>query len=176
MDAGTIEQARQGNRTAQAALLGELQDVWYRMSLSLLHDPESARDATQETALRFLKQLSGFRGDSQIRTWSLGIAINVCRESKRRGRHIPEPLRLDGMRREDPGPAASAEVSETRVKVRELLADLPERQREAILLRFFEELSVEETAAAMNCAAGTVKATVHQAMQALRKKLGTFAS
>jgi RNA polymerase sigma factor (sigma-70 family) len=48
---------------------------------------------------------------------------------------------------------------------------LPDRQREAIVLRFFEELSVEETAAAMNCAAGTVKATVHQALRAMRARL-----
>ena len=44
-----------------------------------------------------------------------------------------------------------------------MLADLPDRQREAIVLRFLEELSVEQTAAAMGCAEGTVKATVHQA-------------
>jgi RNA polymerase sigma factor (sigma-70 family) len=48
---------------------------------------------------------------------------------------------------------------------------LSERQREAVVLRFFEELSVEETAAAMECAPGTVKATVHQALRAMRNKL-----
>ena len=42
------------------------------------------------------------------------------------------------------------------------------------MLRFFEELSVEDTATAMNCAAGTVKATVHQALKALRKRLEVF--
>jgi RNA polymerase sigma factor (sigma-70 family) len=55
-----------------------------------------------------------------------------------------------------------------------VLADLPERQREAVILRYFEELSVEDTAAAMNCAPGTVKATVHQALRALRKRLAVL--
>ena len=51
------------------------------------------------------------------------------------------------------------------------LNGLNERQREAVVLRFFEELSVEDTAAAMNCAPGTVKATVHQALRSLRQRL-----
>ncbi len=52
-----------------------------------------------------------------------------------------------------------------------MLADLPERQREAVVLRFFEDLSTEQTAAVMNCAEGTVKATLHQALRKLREKL-----
>jgi RNA polymerase sigma factor (sigma-70 family) len=55
--------------------------------------------------------------------------------------------------------------------MRAVLQTLPDRQREAIVLRFFEELSVEQTAAAMDCAVGTVKATVHQALRALREKM-----
>ena len=46
-----------------------------------------------------------------------------------------------------------------------------DRQREAVVLRFFEELSVDQTAAAMECAAGTIKATVHQALRILKTKL-----
>lgn len=175
MDERTIEQARQGDRGAQGALLRELQDVWFRMCVGLLGNSEDARDAVQETALRFLKNLAGFRGESQLRTWSLGIAINVCREMRRKERTVEEPMSLPGMRREERGPGASAEVEEIRSRVRAVLEDLPERQREALVLRFFEELSVEQTAEAMACAPGTVKATVHQAMQALRKRLGAFA-
>ena len=59
--------------------------------------------------------------------------------------------------------------------MRRTLADLPERQREAVVLRFFEELSVEDTAELMKCAPGTVKATVHQALRALRGKLKQLA-
>ena len=71
-------------------------------------------------------------------------------------------------------PEAAAELSEQRDRLRAVLGDLPQRQREAVVLRFFEELSVEDTAAAMNCAPGTVKATVHQALRALRQRLGVL--
>jgi len=86
VDDFTIASARNGDRESLSRLLRELQDPWYRLCLSLLRDPEKARDATQETAVRFLRQLPGFRGESQIRTWSLGIAINVVREIRRTAR------------------------------------------------------------------------------------------
>lgn len=179
MDAATIDAARLGNRAARASLLSSLQDPWYRFSLSLLRDAELARDAVQETAVRFLRQLPSFRGESQIRTWSLGIALNVVREIRRKRRNdsaLPEDDTIAltspaGVGRETQTPGAAADLSEQRERLREVLDQLPERQREALLLRFFEDLSVEETANAMDCAAGTVKATVHQALATLRKKL-----
>ena len=172
----TTRQAQLGDRTAQARLLRELQDPWYRMSLSLLRDPEKARDATQETALRFLKLLPRFEGNSTLTTWSLGIAINVVREMRRK---FAKPDTATGnaacgfAEQESPasGPEAIASHGEQATLLRAGLSELPDRQREAIVLRFFEELSVEETAVAMNCAPGTIKATVHQALRALRNKL-----
>ena len=71
----------------------------------------------------------------------------------------------------DRSPLESASSAEANDALRRTLDDLPERQREAIVLRFFEELSVDETAKAMSCATGTVKATVHQALRQLREKL-----
>ena len=177
MDAATIDAARAGDREACAALLNALQDPWYRTCVSLLNgDAERARDATQETAVRFLRQLPGFRGESQLRTWSLGIAINVVRELRRSGQRegpLPDELGAvgDGRRPEAVGPDVAVEAGERRDMLRMTLANLPDRQREAVVLRYFEDLSVEETAAAMECAPGTVKATVHQALRKLKEKL-----
>lgn len=171
-----IAAAGRGDRAALATLLGALQDSWYRLSLSMLRDPDLAGEAVQETGLRFLRQVAGFRGDSQLRTWSLGIAINVVRELKRRrsrasvgGDDAAEFAESIG----DNGPSVEsrAQLGEQQQALREVLRDLPDRQREALVLRFFEDLSVDETARAMGCAAGTVKATVHQALRSLRKRL-----
>lgn len=166
----TLEAARRGDRGSQATLLRALQDRWFRFCLSLLGNSEDARDAVQETALRFLRELPKFRGQSSITTWSMGIAINVTREIRRKGRSLQTATR-------DPAidPEQSVVLDESRSKVRAVLDELPERQREALLLRYFEELSVEETAAAMGCATGTVKATVHQALRTLKTKLKQLA-
>jgi len=169
----SIDAARRGDRQAQGRLLRELQDPWFRLCMSLLGDAEKARDAVQETALRFLKALPSYRGASTLMTWSMGIAINVVREMRRSKRHastdderLAAPLAERG-----PLPPEQAMKAESREIVRELLTQLPERQQEAVVLRFFEELSVEQTATVMDCAEGTVKATIHQALRSLKKKM-----
>jgi RNA polymerase sigma-70 factor (ECF subfamily) len=186
VDQFTLEAARRGDRGAQAALLRQLQDPWYRLCLGLTGgNAEDARDAVQETALRFLRELPRFRGDSSLSTWSMGIAINVVREMRRRTR----PTRLVGSSDDDDvrhdarsnpmaatlrvarPPDDEATLNESRSLLRDALRDLPQRQREALLLRYFEGLSIDDTAAVMSCANGTVKATVHQALRALRTRL-----
>jgi len=170
----TTQQAQHGDRTAQAKLLRELQDPWYRLCLGLLRDPDRARDATQETALRFLKLLPRFEGNSTLSTWSMGIAINVVREIRRDAQKLDDADRVREIAatpRVARSPEQDAVTGENAHLLRETLNELPERQRDAVVLRFFENLSVEETAIAMNCAEGTVKATVHQALRALRSKL-----
>ena len=148
-------------------LLSALQDVWYRFCLSLLHDPDRAADATQETGLRFLKQIAQFRGDSQIQTWSLGIALNVVRETKRRRTTASDDTLGElSVERSSTG---SVETKEEADMLQQTLQTLPDRQREAVVLRFFEDLSVEETAAAMGCAEGTVKAHTSAALKAIRR-------
>jgi RNA polymerase sigma-70 factor (ECF subfamily) len=182
VDEFTVQAARSGDRPAQARLLRWLQDPWYRLGLSLLGDVDKAREATQETAARFLRQLPLFRGESQLRTWALGIAINVAREMRRSPRAATGLGNWDGLamsrkearRAPRPPPDVAAELAEQRDRLRAVLDELPERQREAVVLRFLEEMSVEDTAAAMQCATGTVKATVHQALRSLRQRLGVL--
>ena len=105
----------------------------------------------------------------------MGIAINVVREMRRAQAHESAKAldrhRLAAPRRGALPPDESAQRRELDDVLRSELNGLSERQREAIVLRFFEDLTVEQTAHAMNCATGTVKATVHQALRALRNKL-----
>ena len=176
MDAITIERARRQDRAAQAALLRGLQDPWYRVCRTLLGDDEQARDATQETALRFLRELPKFKGHSALTTWSIGIAVNVVRAMRRaQGRASEDAIdrRRSGAPRGGtlPAPDESAQRSELDAILRSTLDELSQRQREAIVLRFFENMSIEQAARSMGCATGTVKATVHQALRILRDRL-----
>ncbi|MEM9414601.1 MAG: sigma-70 family RNA polymerase sigma factor [Planctomycetota bacterium] len=170
-DRETIALAQGGRADARAALVRELQDVWYRYAFSILRSPDQAKDAAQETAMRFLKALPQFRGDSKLKTWSLGIATNVCRERRRQR----TPLALAEPHTDpdpSPGPRRTAELKEQRERLLAVLGDLPDRQREAVALRYFEQLSVRDTAEAMGCAEGTVKATLSQAIRSLRQRMG----
>ncbi|MGH8231866.1 MAG: sigma-70 family RNA polymerase sigma factor, partial [Steroidobacteraceae bacterium] len=73
-----------------------------------------------------------------------------------------------------PQPPAQLEVDEAMTALEQAIAALPERQRQAFLLRNFEGLDVAETAASMKCSQGSVKTHYFRAVQALRSKLGDF--
>jgi RNA polymerase sigma-70 factor (ECF subfamily) len=169
VDEATVLAARAGDRAARAALLRHLQDPLYRFCLSLLRDSERAQDAVQESAMRLLRDLPKFQGASSIKTWAMGIAVNVVREMRRSSRRDERTVHVE---ERSISPDSEAALLEQKGMLRRLLDELPERQREALMLRYFEELSVEEAAGAMNCAEGTVKATVFQALRALREKFG----
>ena len=162
-----VVDARRGDRAAQARLLDAWQDVIYRVCLTELRDVESARDATQETAVRILESLPRFAGRSRPRTWAIGIALNVCREHRRR--HPVASLPDEPPMRLSPSPATAVIAREELELLHDALHELSDRQRQMIVLRYFEELSVEETAAATDAAPGTVKATVWQALRKLRE-------
>ena len=169
MDEATVLAARAGDRAARGALLRYLQDPLFRFCVSLLGDSERAQDAVQESAMRLLRDLPKFQGASSIKTWAMGIAVNVVREMRRSVRRDERRIHVEERLVSPDGEAAELEQKGL---LKRLLEELPERQREALVLRYFEELSVEETAGAMNCAEGTVKATVFQALRALREKFG----
>ncbi|QDU71350.1 RNA polymerase sigma factor [Mucisphaera calidilacus] len=148
-------------------LVPALQDVWYRYALSVLRDEDQAMEAAQETALRVIKRLPHFDGRSTLRTWTLGITVNVCREIRRRRRWWP--LASDERTTHDTDRLIQIE---DRQQLHALIRQLPDRQREAVVLRFFEHLSTRETAEAMGCQPGTVKAAIHQAIGQMRTKWG----
>ena len=155
-----------GDRSALEQLLRGVQDLIYRFCVSQLHDENAAVEATQETAMRLIDNLGRFSGRGKLTTWVLGIANNVCRETRRRQKKLQ--LMETGLesvvvsQTTQPGEAASSTT------LRSAIAQLPERQREAIVLRYFESLSLAEVAEVMKVSKGTVKATIHQALQKLR--------
>lgn len=165
-------EAKSGNPDSLAALLRLYQDQIFRFCCSRLGDRTLAKDATQETALRLIAQLDKFRGHGKLATWILGIANNVCREQRRQSQRWKQLEPTDSTPdQETSGSAVYETVNREEVEqLRDAIANLSERQQEAIVLRYFESLSVDETAEVMKVSSGTVKATISQALKNLRIK------
>ena len=127
---------------------------------------------TQEVFVRSHKGLRSFRFRAQPFTWLYRTTKLVCREFNRRRR--TESLEEDP---HDTGKLPEhvvADLDRAR-RIRLLVAELPERQQEVVLLRIFEELSVKETARALGIREGTVKANLHKAttnLEAMMHKTG----
>jgi RNA polymerase sigma-70 factor (ECF subfamily) len=170
------EQALRRFLAGDAAAFDELvrrhQDRVFRLALAHLGDREEARDASQEVFLRAFRGLRTWRFEARVGTWLFRLTLNVCRELRRR--RLSERLKQSRFlrlvwpnRRSEAEHAARADST----GVGRLVDGLPPRQKETVLLRVYQELSVAETAAVLGVPEGTVKSNFFKAMRTLRARL-----
>ncbi|MDA8300861.1 MAG: SigE family RNA polymerase sigma factor [Actinomycetota bacterium] len=132
---------------------------------------EDAEDAVQASLLKAMGAWPRVAGQEQWRqhAYVRQIVVNTCRSGWRKwGSRVlvgdmPELAQ-----------APATEASDDKALVRQALARLPERQREVLLLRYYEDLSEAEIAARLGCAPGTVKSSAARALRALRLMLPEF--
>ena len=170
-DADILErlQAKQ-YREAFAILLPRYRDKVFRLTFSMLRDRAMAEDTTQEVFLRIWRALPGFAGQSQLSTWIYAIAKNGSLSELRKRRPTVSIDQNDDDDSYNPAVAAlaapEADDSAT-VSVGQLLDQLPERYRQAVVLFYMEDKSYEQTAASLGLPLGTVKALLHRARKRL---------
>lgn len=166
-DASLVRRFQRGENAAFEQIVRRHQDAIYRLALVSLHSSSHASDATQEVFLRAFTGLKRFRFKAQLFTWLFQTLKNVCREYNRKQ---PAPMAYEQEQASDENITEVLDQERCSQRIRQLVAQLPERQRDVVLLRIFEDLSVQETAQAMGCRAGTVKALLHKAIAQLRQK------
>lgn len=170
-DADILErlQAKQ-YREAFAILLPRYRDKVFRLTFSMLRDRAMAEDTTQDVFLRIWRALPGFAGQSQLSTWIYAIAKNGSLSELRKRRPTVSIDQNDDDDSYNPAVAAlaapEADDSAT-VSVGQLLDQLPERYRQAVVLFYMEDKSYEQTAASLGLPLGTVKALLHRARKRL---------
>ena len=149
----------------------------HRAALVLCGNPWDADDLAQETFLILARQGDSFQGRSSVYTWLYGILLNLDRRKRRRFGMRRHKLRVlwDRQTRPDAGsPRADAatELKEWKRSHWSRVAQLPDGQRQALVLRFSEGLRYEEIAEAMHCPLGTVKSRIFHGLGALRRLIG----
>ncbi len=165
-----MDRASAGDEAAFADLAGRMQDDLFRFALAQGLCPADAAETVQEALLRAWQRRGTWWAGSDAAAWLYGIAMNVVRElwrhRRRRGADRAD-LDLFAARPDAGGPDSAADLARLTAHV----AALPPRQREAVACRYLRGMSVRETAAAMGCAEGTVKAAVFAALKNLRKAM-----
>jgi len=167
-------------------LVPEHQRRIYRILLALVRDPETADNLTQDCFVRAYEKRGSYRGEASIGTWLVSIAINLARDHARN-------RRASFWRRLFAGPpeereAAFARASDRRVsaeqrmiaaqelsRVWRVVEELSGRQQEVFLLRFVEELPLEEIARVTGMQVGTVKAHLSRAVGTVRERVREYA-
>lgn len=146
----------------------------HRAALVLCGNPWDADDLAQETFLVMAKQKDQFQGRSSLYTWLYGILLNLDRRERRRYGLRRRKLQVlwdnEPAQPRTTAPAdAAAEVSEWKNSLWGRVAKLPDGQRQALVLRFSEQLRYEEIAEALECPLGTVKSRIFHGLLALRR-------
>jgi RNA polymerase sigma-70 factor (ECF subfamily) len=155
----------------------------FRVLFSLTRDRDVADNLTQECFLRAYQKRATFRGDASVETWLIRIAVNLARDHARNRRlafwrsllrwTFPPEAGAEEIDLSDGGPSAERALlaREQLATVESVLHKISPQQRLAFSLRFFEEMTLEEIAEAMQLEVGTVKAHLFRAVNAVRKKL-----
>lgn len=169
-DAELLARFASGDQAAARALTDALLPGAMRQAWRMLGDQNEAEDVAQEAMLRLWKQASDWRaGEAKVSTWLYRVVHNLCIDRIRKRRpqvpveDAPEPV--------DPDPSVLERMaqSEQSRAIAQAIGALPERQRQALVLRHFEGLSNPEIGEALECSVEAVESLLARARRQLAK-------
>jgi RNA polymerase sigma-70 factor (ECF subfamily) len=177
----------EGLKRRKAGLLDELivryQHRLLRYLLFLTGNRETAEDLFQEVWMRVLVRGGQFNGKSRFETWLFAIARNLVIDQRRKRTMNSLDELIDGVgdddramtfevAADDPTPFEHAANLEDREKIAAALLELDTLHREVLVLRFYEELSLEEIAKVTKAPLSTVKSRLYRGLAMVKPRLG----
>lgn len=169
-----VQRTLEGDKEAFSRLVERYQSVVYSVAYRTVGSAEEAADMTQEAFLRAYRALDSYKPEYKFSTWVCRIASHACIDLLRRQR--PQTLPDDDLERlagDDGGPSPLEEYerSETAGTLQQAIASLPEKYRLALVLRYIEDMTYEDIAAALDMPLGTVKTHLRRARLMLKERL-----
>ncbi len=170
-----VARSQRGDRDAYEEIVRLHQNIAFRTAWLIAGSAAEAEEAVQDAFVKAHRALGRFRPGAPLRPWLLTIVANEARNRARAsGRRERLALRVAEERRPGdavPSPEAALLDHERRDELLVAVAELPQRDRDAIACRYLLDLSEEETAAVLGCPRGTVKSRVSRALGRLRERL-----
>ncbi|MGE3143254.1 MAG: RNA polymerase sigma factor [Hyphomonadaceae bacterium] len=175
-DEELVRQAGAGSARAAEALVRKHLPRMASLARRMLGDPVEAEDVAQEVFLRVWREAPRWQpGAAKFETWMHRVALNLCYDRLRRRRETPDPDA--GVAVADPTPSAQdAWLARQRAaKVHAAVQSLPERQRAAIALCHFQEMSNIDAAAALEISVDALESLLARGRRALKSALADVA-
>ena len=142
--------------------------------LKFVKERSSAEDVFQQTWMKAIRGLDGYREKGKFSSWLFGIANNACvdhvrKQARSKIDDFKSEEGLDSFRSDDQDPEDAAIESERKAWLNEAISNLPPEQKEVVLLRLHGEMPFKEIAKMLNTPLNTVLGRMHYAMRHLQK-------
>lgn len=170
-DLELVSAVQGGDRMSFSELVTRHQRSLLRLSLRFTKEASMAEDVVQESFIKAYQKIHLFEGRSSFKSWLFQIALNTARNRFRD--RLNDAVSVDDMQvgGVDPGAENGLLRCDIKRKIRAEIDRLPERQRIALNLRVYEDLSFKEIAQIMECPYDTAKANYRHALLKLRERL-----
>jgi RNA polymerase sigma-70 factor, ECF subfamily len=169
-DLDLVKEVKSGSRSAFSELVRRHQKAIYRLALRFTRDHGTAEDIVQDTFVKGYQKLDTFEERSSFKSWLFRIAINTAKNRLRSQDQSDVDIE-DVTIAVDSQVEADFEYKEIQGFIADVVQKLPERQRTALTLRVFEDMSFQEIAQIMDCPYDTAKANFRHAVLKLKKIL-----
>lgn len=169
---------KEGELAAMEELVRRYKNPLYCFAYRLGNTEAEAQDITQEVFLRLHQHRQEYVPSGKFSTWIFSITHNLCVSKLRRKKWLvlwprqkDNPDELLDLESPDPSPKEISEVSDLSMAVKRCVQSLPFLQKEALVLREYENLDYAEIAKILHKPQGTIKTLIHRARQNLKEKL-----
>jgi RNA polymerase sigma-70 factor, ECF subfamily len=177
-----LARARAGEALAFCELAARHEARLLQQACGLCRDQFTAEDLASETLAEAWRCLARYDQTCRFSTWLFSILLHRHQKHLRRARSRPIPVAQlsageaeerrqiqENLASANPSPVEAAAQREAADRLRSAVESLPEKHRQVVLLRFFEDASLPEMAALLGCSVGTVKSRLHYALERLRE-------
>ena len=176
-----IKQVKKGDQNAFGEIVELYKNNVFQLCYRMLGNRHEAEDVAQEAFIRAYVNINRFKPELKFSTWLYRIATNLCIDRMRKKKPDysldAEVAGTDGLTMysqiasDEPLPEAELESLELQETIQKEILKLPEKYRTVIVLKYIEELSLNEISDILDLPLGTVKTRIHRGREALRQQL-----
>ncbi|MDO7908745.1 RNA polymerase sigma factor SigW [Paenibacillus sp. JX-17] len=181
LESRLVKLVLKGDQRAFAELVELYKDKIFHLAYRMLNNRHEAEDMVQETFLRVYRNLEKYDHTQKFSTWIYRIGTNLCIDRLRRRKptysldaEMNDQEGMDGyslLPSDDRTPETEALLSETQGTIRDAMESLPDKYKTIMILRYLQDLSLQEISDVLDMPVTTIKTRVHRGREFLRKKL-----